>query len=729
MRISVYIEAKKLMPPVEDLLRAVIAQYPVITELELWNQYTSDRTVPVLVLGAMPDVLPITLVRTLSQRQLLATPSALTELSSAINQLLKPVKLPPMQYKLIGSFENAQRYLDRMGDTLVVDIETGGDIDVMLPSEQWLLSLAINDGKNILVFPEEWLASKYNQRVLSRFLLDPKKRLIAHNMKFDFAIISAQWGIDLFGHHCTLLMHHVLNPGAKEHGLKPLARKYLGAPDWDAATKKYATGKYKLNDDGIDPKVSIEKDYIYPRPLQEKYGKNVAVGFESIPRHILYRYNAEDVYWNWHLYKYMVKGAVGDPRIGKLARFEFEMSNFFQVVESNGMAVDHDYLAHLDGIFTEEKRVNDINMHEIVKRVRGEDAAVLNPNSPPQVKAMYADLGYPLRSTGIAVLEELEFDEGDSEGAGFTEALLAARRVTKMHGTYVTGITKRTHSGLIHSDFLVHGTSTGRLSSRDPNVQNIPRDEDGKLSLRRIFVPRDLETRSMLSVDYAQAELRVMACLSMDKYLISLFQPGMPDFFDSLMPTAFPHHNLGDYDTSTLKNLRANLKGVIYGMSYGRRAAAIAKALGISVREAQLIITNYFNAAPELYQWRQWVEQTSISPEHTLISPFGRYYQSEVVSSRNKQNVINSGLAFLPQSTASDMCISAAMEVQKWVHTYDALIVATIHDAILLDCPDENLDAVAVGVQNEMEAAGRRVFGDTVPFETEATWGKSWQGI
>lgn len=688
--IAVYTDSK-FLPPVQDILGGVLGDFPAVTGVELWNQFTTDPTLPVLVLGNMPPITPVTYIKTMSQKQLLSSGSGLTELHAAVTRLLTPPTYAPMEYMVIDGPETrfSAAYLARnLGKIVVVDIETGGDITTMLPEELWLLSVALTSGGRVIVLGEEALKREDNRAELIKFLTSGVK-LIAHNMKFDFRTLSAVLGTQIRGHLDTMLMSHVLNPGARseDHGLKKIAKKYLGADDWEQDTKLYVKGK---------------------------------VGYEAIPRHILYLYNAYDVYWTWHLYEYFARAAEGDPRVAKLAKFEARMSNLFQDVERNGVAVDLDYLDELHAQLRAEEEAN----LTVIREMAG---AKFNPNSPKQVKEFYQSIGVKLASTAVGKLEELDFEEG-SLGQRFTDSLLEARKITKLKGTYVQGIQKRVHDGLVYPDFLVHGTSTGRLSSRDPNIQNIPRDEDGKISLRRIFVPRDVGTRSLVSVDYSQAELRVMACMSDDEYLISLFQPGMPDFFDSLMPVAFPRVDLDSLDKATKKNMRAKLKGVIYGLSYGRRANAIAKALDMPPKEAQAIITNYFRAAPQFYEWRQWIEETAISPEHTLVSPFGRYYQAEIVTGKNRQNVINSGLAFLPQSTASDLCVVAAMEVNEWLPQYDAVIVATVHDAILVDCPDEHIEVVAERVQDAMRASGRAVFGQ-VPFDTDATWGKSWMGI
>lgn len=242
----------------------------------------------------------------------------------------------------------------------------------------------------------------------------------------------------------------------------------------------------------------------------------------------------------------------------------------------------------------------------------------------------------------------------------------------------------------------------------------------------------------MVQVDYSQAELRVMAALSGDENLISAFQKDSPDFFDAMMPSAFPQRfpTLESYLKYEIeecggeeKEYRAQLKGVVYGLAYNRQAQAIAEELGMSVNKAQGIINNFFRSSPDFYDWRKRVEAIALDPEKALVSPFGRQYQAEVVTGRNRQNVINSALAFLPQSTASDLCVVAAINSHgrlKSGQFGDTMIVATIHDAILLDVPDEYVDSVSAMVMEEMENSGTKKFGNVLHFGAEASRGASW---
>lgn len=689
--LAIYVP-EKLKPPVQDILAGVLKQFPSLKDIELWNEFT-DRTVPMLALckaGEIPEALPITWVRGLTQPQILASPAALTELTASIEQLVTPFDWPEVPYAVVDMLTDEE--VKGLGKVLVVDIETGGTVQSDLPEDSWLLSLAIYDGKNCYVYTEESMQEDTldNARQQLIDILTSGRKLVAHNAKFDFRSLNAFLGTKVYGHLDTMLLHHAINPGGKEHDLKNTCRKYLGAPDWDAEIKKWL--------------------------------KNSKIGYEQIPRELLYHYNAGDVIWTWRLMKYLAKAAEGENRIATLARRETGMGNFYQDIENNAASVDLAHLAALGEKYTTELVPLREKLQDMAGNIGPKNAA-FNPGSHAQVKAYFLARGVSLKSTDEQHLEDLREKGTTPKLEEFIDTLLEYRGLSKLNDTYIKGIAKRLHHGnRVYPTFLVHGTNTGRLSSKNPNIQNIPREKE----LRRLFISRDPEERTVLNVDYSQAELRVMAALSEDPYLMSLFQADSPDFFDALMPSAYPNENIAEWAAGDAKDKRADLKGVIYGMSYGRKAPAIAKALGMPVKAAQAIITNYFLAAPVLYDWRMWVSEVAIDPESTLVSPYGRYYQSEIVTGRNKQNVVNSGLAFLPQSTASDMCVDAAMATHKWIHEYDAFIWATVHDSIMIDTPKKYVEEIAERVKEEMVKAGQKVFGDKVLFAAEASWGRSW---
>jgi DNA polymerase-1 len=679
--LAIYTE-RKLMPPVAEVLTAVLEDFPQITATHVWHEYL-DRTIPVLVLGAMPPTEPPVYVKALSQKQILAQNASVTELKASLTRLLTPPVYAPLSYAVVDGLTDAEEAA--LGDVLVVDIETGGNYDKLLPREMYLISVAINDGKHIYVFTEESLQESTERNALAqlrRILTKPGRKLVAHNMKFDFPTLGLILGIILYGHCDTLLLFHSINHGGKDFELKDMCQRLLGAPDWDSGIKVYTK---KTHD------------------------------YASIPRELLYTYNAYDVYWCWHLLKYLTK--LADERIRGVALHEFRMSRLFQDVEKNGIGVDIPYLEKLKAEYDEQE----IEPLAELRKLAGDEK--FNPGSWQQVKKYFAEWSYPLVSTDEKHLMALNLLP-DSEPYRFRELLLEHRGIMKMRNTYVHGAQKRMRGNIVYPSFLVHGTITGRLSSRDPNIQNIPRDK----KLRAIYVPR-APGRTLVQVDYSQAELRVMACLSGDPDLIAAFQRGVEDFFDAMMPVAFPNEDISSWSPQKYKNNRAKLKACVYGLAYNRQAAAIAEDLKMTVKEAQSIITNFFKRFPRFTEWRQEIEAIALDADRALISPFGRQYQAEVVTYKNRQNVLNSALAFLPQSTASDLCVLGAIEANGRLQSGqygDTMIVATIHDAILLDVPDEYVDSVSLMVKEAMERAGDEKFNRLVYFAAVPSPGQDW---
>lgn len=244
----------------------------------------------------------------------------------------------------------------------------------------------------------------------------------------------------------------------------------------------------------------------------------------------------------------------------------------------------------------------------------------------------------------------------------------------------------------------------------------------------------------LVQVDLSQAELRVMAALSDDDWMLSALQEGAGDFFDTyMMPVCFPNEDMELLKSSPVrkKELRTQVKTVQYGLAFGRRAAAIAKELGMSQLQAQAIIDNYLATAPKFAEWRVNVMEAATVPEKRdmLITPFGRRFQSEVVTSANAWKIQNEALSFLPQSTASDICLVTAIRVHPVIKELGAHIVNIVHDAIIVEVPDNapGIDSserlaehIVKLIQNEFRATGRMVFGDKVPFLSEGSFGRSW---
>lgn len=235
---------------------------------------------------------------------------------------------------------------------------------------------------------------------------------------------------------------------------------------------------------------------------------------------------------------------------------------------------------------------------------------------------------------------------------------------------------------------------------------------------------------TLVQVDLSQAELRVMAALSGDPWMLSALQEGAGDYFDThMMPICFPHVDMATIDAVAKKEYRVQIKTVVYGLAFGREAAAIAVELGISTREAQQIIDNYLSTANQFARWREDVKEaaTDKGARDLLINPFGRRFQSEIITSRNKNNIEREALSFLPQSTASDICLATAIRVHPWVKEQDSHIVGLVHDAILVEAPNVSTAGnIALKIMAEFRVTGQMVFGDVVPFLSDFGIGNSW---
>ena len=199
-----------------------------------------------------------------------------------------------------------------------------------------------------------------------------------------------------------------------------------------------------------------------------------------------------------------------------------------------------------------------------------------NPGSWQQIKALYAQAGIELAST-----DEKTMLPRAERGDEFAATLLKWRGLPSSSSTYVVSLLEKQNPVLggprprLFTTYKLHGTVTGRLSSENPNIQNIPREK----RLRRMFVPYTHE-RLHVQVDMSQAELRVIAAEAGDPYLLELFHNPDVDIFTQMLPGVFPHVDFTTADDATKKELRAKLKGVIYGLNFGRGARAIAGAIG-----------------------------------------------------------------------------------------------------------------------------------------------------
>lgn len=458
--------------------------------------------------------------KTLSPKQIVTNPQSVLFLAQALQYgYLGPID-PGLELGKDWVIWEGQDISLKKGSVVALDIESAGDIDNDTFAAGRILSIALWNGKFGVVIPEELAETPESAELIERLCRDCI--VVCHNGTFDMPYLSKRLGINVYHHEDTLLMHFVLDNLAGEHGLKPLARRWLRAADWDSDAKSY------LKHDAY---------------------------FENIPRDKLYRYNIYDAYWTYELYKYFKQMIDKAPDFYK---HRMRVTRVLHDVQMNGVAVS---LTALDEL--EEKYKRQCDEHLVVlKKLAGED---FNPQSPKQIAEYFASKGVSSPSFDAKHLKKLKRAGKEPE---FIDALLAYRYAAKVIGSFIANVRrKRGEDKRIHPYYLPHGAKTGRLSAKGPAIQTMGRDS----GIKRALVAEP--GYKIISCDYSQAELRTVAELASDEAMIAAFQPGAPDFFDDLMTKIWPDEfpNIKAYEEfkhehpKTAKNKRALVKSVVYG--------------------------------------------------------------------------------------------------------------------------------------------------------------------
>lgn len=655
---------------------------------ELWRVVDPDAAPDVdLALGTVKDFSPR--VQTVSVAETMGTAGGKTKLSWAVRQLLKPYVPRKFGWEHYGP----DSPMPPAGELVSLDIEVSGDIRVDEPEDTELLSVAMawkrHSDETIqgVVLGKNDLQTREGREAVLQVV--ENNRLLTHNGKFDLRWVNALLGTNVKPAEDTMLLHHSMFPGAGEHGLKPLARRILGAPDWESGAKAYLKGS--------------------------------KAHFERIPQELLTEYNAWDVFWTYSLFEELTRLCSEDAR--RVYEHELAAGEMLQDVEAHGMNVDLEYADKLDDFYASARE----------NALAGVQGFVENPNSVPQVKAaVKKHFGITLGGTSEQTLKKALSLEKPGY-AEFVGDLLALRGATKARSTYITSILNKVRRGRVHPTFLVHGTTTGRLSSSGPNVQNVTNDGKGGMSVRRMYVAP--EGYTLVGADYAQAELRVMAELSGDEKMIADLQEDSPDFFDNIIPSIFPDVDFEGSDKAFRHPYRLRTKRTIYGTSYGLTCMSISEMLSLdghptSIQEAAKMQDNYLGYYPGLQKWRDDTLPLVLNGDD-LTTPFGRRFQQDVIVNdrRALSRVQNQSWAFRPQSVASDICVRAAVNLWREfadTHKYkDCHIIALVHDAIYPEVPEELGEEVRLLTEKHMRESGAMTYS-RVPLLTDSHAARTW---
>lgn len=625
--------------------------------------------------------------KTLSPKQIVSNPQAILFLAQALQYgYLGPVD-PGLELGKDWVIWEGQDISFKKGSVIALDIESAGDIDNDTFAAGRILSIALWNGKFGVVIPEELAETPESAELIERLRRDCI--VVCHNGTFDMPYLSKRLGIRVYHHEDTLLMHFVLDNLAGEHGLKPLARRWLRAADWDSDAKSYL-----------------------------KHGAY----FENIPREKLYEYNLMDTVYTHKLYEYFLPMLKNSGKYDYY-RYRMEVTKVLIDVQMNGVAVSLDALDELEEKYREQ-------CDKILVTLREHAGEDFNPQSPKQIKDYFESKGVSSPSFDSDHLKKLRREDRETE---FIDALLAYRYAAKVIGSYIANVRRKVgEGGRIHPYYLPHGAKTGRLSAKGPAIQTMGRDSGIKRAL--VAAPGC----KIISCDYSQAELRTVAEIASDKAMIAAFQPGAPDFFDDLMTKIWPDEfpNIETYEEfkhehpKTAKNRRALVKSVVYGLGYGRGVKAIATALEQPLDNAQHVVDQYLGAYPGLRDWQTRVRHSVGRKEedYERRTKFGLGFNPLFVPDADYASTQNEALAFVPQSTANDICLNAAIKINEQVGQYGAKLIGLVHDATYVECPEETVEECSRMMEREMSKAATLVF-NRVPFVAEAEVGNNWEEV
>ena len=522
-----------------------------------------------------------------------------------------------------------------------------------------LSSVAISNGNKSYYFKEESIND------LKQIIENPDIKKLGYDTKSDY--------------------HLLLNNGFSPKGLEydVLLASYVKDPN----------RKHTLDAQALD-----FLNHIMCQPIEEE------------------KYACDEVYTIYKLYEYWQNNL--DEKEQKLVKdIEIPLTVVLAKMEHTGVAIDVNYLKELSDYMTEKLA----ELEDLIYQLAGES---FNINSPKQVAEILFDKlelktkKKKSRSTSAEVLEEL------AQEYEICEYILEHRKFSKLKSTYTdslpTLISKR--DGRIHTTYNQALTVTGRLSSSNPNLQNIPiRSEEGN-KIRSAFCAEDKENCLILSADYSQIELRLLAHVSEDEHLIHAFTSGE----DVHTMTAAKVFGVGINDVT--KDMRRKAKAVNFGIVYGQSKYGLAKSIGISNDEAQDFIDKYFATYPKVRDYM--IGEVEFVNTHGYVETiFGRkrYLATELASPNYQirefaqRAAINQPL----QGTAADLIKMAMIEVDKLLKdgNYKTKMIMQVHDELIFEVPKEELEDIKALVLKAMEL-GQPL---KVPLDVDINYGPTWK--
>ncbi|MEA5124942.1 DNA polymerase I [Xanthomonas floridensis] len=605
---------------------------------------------------------------------------------------LDPALSAPGQYETILTQQQLDSWIARLraADQFAFDTET----DSLDPLQADLIGLSVAAepgqaaylpfGHNFPGAPAQ-LDRAQALAQLAPLLTDPAVRKLGQHGKYDLHVMRRH-GIALAGYSDdTLLESFVLNSGSARHDMDSLAKRYLG----------YDTVKY-----------------------EDVCGKGAKqIPFAQISLDDATRYAAEDADITLRLHQVLGPRLAAEPGLEQVYRdIEMPLVEVLARIEANGVCVDAAEL---------RRQSADLSKRMLAAQQKATELAgrSFNLDSPKQLQALLFDelklpavvktpKGQP--STNEEALEAI------ADQHELPRVILEYRGLTKLRSTYTDKLPEMIHpqSGRVHTSYHQAGAATGRLSSSDPNLQNIPiRTEDGR-RIRRAFVAP--AGRKLIACDYSQIELRIMAHLSGDPGLVGAFESGA-DVHRATAAEVFGR----TIDTVSADERRA-AKAINFGLMYGMSAFGLARQLGIGRGEAQDYIALYFSRYPGVRDFMETTRQQARDKGY-VETVFGRRLYLDFINAGSQGQRAGAERAAINapmQGTAADIIKRAMVSVDGWIadHAQRAKMILQVHDELVFEAETDFVDTLLSEVTARMAAAAEL----RVPLVVDSGIGDNW---
>ena len=503
---------------------------------------------------------------------------------------------------------------------------------------------------------------------LKPILEDPKIKKVGQNLKYDMSVL-ARYDIELNGiAYDTMLESYVFNSVATRHNMDALAAKYL-----DLKTVHF----------------------------EEIAGKGAKqLTFNQIPLEQAADYAAEDADITLRLHEELWPLLKKEPTLVRVfEEIELPLLGVLSRIERNGTLLDAGLLGEQSQTLAQQAE----ELQEKVFTLAGEEFNMGSPKQLQQILFEKLDLpvikktpkGQP--STAEPVLQELAHDYE------IPQLIMDYRSCTKLKSTYTDKLPLQINqkTGRVHTSYHQAVAATGRLSSSDPNLQNIPIRTEAGRQVRKAFVAPP--GSKMVAADYSQIELRIMAHLSKDEGLRTAFANGL-DVHRATAAEVF-----GEEVDSVTDDQRRSAKAINFGLIYGMSAYGLARQLGITNGVAKEYIDLYFDRYPGV---RTYMDETrALAAEQGFVETvYGRRLYLPEINARNgmrRQAAERTAINAPMQGTAADIIKRAMIEVDEWLtaQSLDAKTIMQVHDELVFEVADADVDALIAGVTDAMQGA------------------------